>query len=192
MPLVRWLAATAAAALASSCRSPVASAPRPPARAAGGAASAAGAPAAAARDPRSLAAAGYASVVCSAVFLQGRDPAEAGRNSTAFVVNDADRPTGDRVEVDRARREVRASARGGPVRVARVVGEVGCVTLPEGEDGIHFDPAWLGAAPLPPSSEPWLDLVVVRTGHPRGEGAARKATKRALAAIVEAARVERP
>ena len=109
-----------------------------------------------ARDARSLAAAGHASVVCSGVFLQGRDPDEAKRNSTYFVVNDTDRHAVDRLEVDRDRREVRASVHGGPVRTARVVEGLGCVTLTEAGQ-LHLDPARLGVVPLPSTAAPWPD-----------------------------------
>jgi CubicO group peptidase (beta-lactamase class C family) len=52
-------------------------------------------------DPRVLGTAGYAKIVCSAVFVSGRDAAEARRNSTYFVVSDEDRAAVTAVDVDR-------------------------------------------------------------------------------------------
>lgn len=113
-------------------------------------------PGPAARDARSLAAAGHAGVICSGVFLQGREPGEVRRDSTYFVVNDGDRDGVDRLEVDRGRREVRVSVRGGPARTARLVEGLGCVTLPEHGD-LHLDPARLGAVPVAQATAPWPD-----------------------------------
>jgi len=42
--------------------------------------------------PISLGLAGYAKVLCSAVFVSGRDPAEAFKNSGFFLFPDAERP----------------------------------------------------------------------------------------------------
>ncbi|WP_304411954.1 serine hydrolase [Anaeromyxobacter sp. K] len=147
---VTLLAHAALLASAMSCASAHPPAARPTA------AAAASDPGPAARDARSLAAAGHASVICTGVFLQGREPDEVRRDSTYFVVNDGDRDGVDRLDVDRTRREVRVSVRGGPARTARLVEGLGCVTLPE--DGrLHLDPARLGAARIARTTAPWPD-----------------------------------
>lgn len=80
-----------------------------------------------AADPEAaLGAAGYARVVCSAVFLAGRAPEDAARTSTAFVVNEAHRSAAHNLHVDRTERTVRASL-GSETGRARAVGDQGCV-----------------------------------------------------------------
>ncbi len=105
-------------------------------------------------DPRVLGTAGYAKIVCSAVFVSGRDAAEARRNSTYFVVSDEDRAAVTAVDVDRARGEVRVTLRDGRSRRARHVGDQGCVIVPDGGE-IHFRPVAVRTALPPAASEPW-------------------------------------
>src|SRR5947207_14001494 len=56
--------------------------------------------------PITLGLAGYAKVLCSAVFVSGRDPAEAFRNSGYFFFPD-DQQSGVTYEVDRDKKLVR-------------------------------------------------------------------------------------
>ena len=88
----------------------------------------------------SLNAAGFAKVVCTAVFVSGRDADEAARNSGVIFAD----PGRVDVEVDRDAGEVHASIaadeEGAVVRTARFFGDQGCVILPEGADGVFFEP----------------------------------------------------
>ncbi|HET9597805.1 MAG TPA: serine hydrolase [Anaeromyxobacteraceae bacterium] len=105
-------------------------------------------------DERLLGAAGYAKIVCSAVFVSGREVEEARRNSTYFLVRDADRASVAAVDVDRARGEVRVTLRDGRSRRARHAGDQGCVILPE--DGLlHFRPVPVRSGLPPAASQPW-------------------------------------
>jgi CubicO group peptidase (beta-lactamase class C family) len=76
---------------------------------------------------------GFTKVLCSAVFVSGREVEEAIRNSAGplFLMPGHEPGPGD-VEVDEARREVRALRDGRVVRTARFYGDQGCVSLPPG------------------------------------------------------------
>ena len=84
----------------------------------------------------------YAKLMCSAVFVSGMDPDFARTtmgdgNALAAVAHRA--KSGVPV-VDRERREVRVTTKGGLTRTARYFGDQGCVSIPEGEGGISFRP----------------------------------------------------
>lgn len=131
-----------------------------------------------ARDARLLGAAGYAKIVCSAVFVSGRDPDEAGRNSTDFVVAEEDRAAVKAVRVDRERKEVAVTLADGRSRRARFAGDQGCVTLPE--DGrLHFRPVAVRSALPPASSQPW-PMGDAPDGAPWPAGVDRKAIDTAV------------
>jgi hypothetical protein len=55
------------------------------------------------QSPTSLGAASYAKVLCSAVFVSGRDVDEARQNSAYFLMNAPDRDKPIAVDVDRRR-----------------------------------------------------------------------------------------
>src|SRR5262245_63281707 len=80
--------------------------------------------------------AGFAKILCSAVFISSRDPAEAARNSAYFFMPRAEQ---DRVTftVDRDRKLARATF-GNTTREARLHGDQGCVI--EAPGGLHFTP----------------------------------------------------
>jgi CubicO group peptidase (beta-lactamase class C family) len=105
-------------------------------------------------DERLLGAAGYAKIVCSAVFVSGRDVEEARRNSTYFLVRDEDRAGVSAVDVDRARGEVRVTLRDGRSRRARHLGDQGCVVVPE-DGALHFRPVPVESRLPPAASQPW-------------------------------------
>src|SRR5215831_6747419 len=88
--------------------------------------------------PLSLGLAGYAKVLCSAVFVSERDPAEAFTNSGYFLFPDEHR-AGVRYTVDRAQKLVRMT-HGSIARIAKFYGDQGCIIHPEGHDGISFTP----------------------------------------------------
>lgn len=87
-------------------------------------------------------AAGYANLHCSQVFTSGFDPDFArttmgDRNALAPIEA---RALAEPPVVDRAKREVRVTLKGGPTRVARHVGSQGCVTLPLETGALAFTP----------------------------------------------------
>src|SRR5262249_31740685 len=80
--------------------------------------------------------AGFAKILCSAVFVSGRDPAEAAKNSAYFFMprDEQDKVT---FTVDREKKLARATF-GGTTREARLHGDQGCII--ERPDGLHFTP----------------------------------------------------
>ncbi|MFP3940893.1 MAG: serine hydrolase [Thermoanaerobaculia bacterium] len=112
-------------------------------------------------DPMELAAAGFAKVLCSAVWVSGREPEDAAEES-GFIMAPAGRAGEIEWTVDRERREARATAptAAGPVtRTARFHGDQGCTLLPADLPGgggeVHFEPVPV-ESDLPPADEtPW-------------------------------------
>ncbi len=104
-----------------------------------------------------------AKILCSAVFVSGRDLEEAMRNSARRVLPDADwrllaSGTADGadagIKLDRSAGRVEVTLRGFTGR-ARYYGDQGCVILPAGFDDVFFEPVELKSS-LPDSmSQPW-------------------------------------
>jgi len=103
--------------------------------------------------PVSLGLAGYAKVLCSAVFVSERDPAEAFTNSGYFLFPDSLR-AGVTYTVDREKTLVRMT-HGAVTRTAKFYGDQGCIIHPQDHDGIYFTPVAVKTKLPPPSSQPW-------------------------------------
>src|SRR5439155_11896498 len=88
--------------------------------------------------PITLGLAGYAKVLCSAVFVSGREPAEAFRDSGYFLFPDEQR-AGVTYAVDRDKKLVRMT-HGVTTRTAKFYGDQGCIIHPADHDGIYFTP----------------------------------------------------
>jgi CubicO group peptidase (beta-lactamase class C family) len=84
--------------------------------------------------------AGYAKIMCSAVFITGLDPEFAAENVGYFTSPYSERAKVGRPEVNHDRREVRIALPNGVTRVARHFGDQGCVTLPTGAADVSFTP----------------------------------------------------
>lgn len=95
--------------------------------------------------------AGYAKVLCSAVFVSGREPGEAFRNSGFFMMPD-DQQDGVTYVVDREKKLV-STTRGGVTRTARFYGDQGCII--QNGQGIHFTPVPVKTRLPDASSQPW-------------------------------------
>jgi CubicO group peptidase (beta-lactamase class C family) len=104
---------------------------------------------------------GFAKVMCSAVFVTGLDPDFAAENVGYFTAPYAERAKVGKPVVDRAAREVRITLPNGKTRVARYVGDQGCVTLPEGETTLHYTPVKIEKRVPDPGKTEW----------PRGDAA---------------------
>jgi CubicO group peptidase (beta-lactamase class C family) len=91
-------------------------------------------------DPLSHHTAGFAKVLCSAVFVTGLDPEFAAENVGYFTGPYAERAKVAKPVIDRGAREVRITLPNGVTRVARQVGDQGCVALAEGEATLHYTP----------------------------------------------------
>jgi CubicO group peptidase (beta-lactamase class C family) len=94
-------------------------------------------------------AASNAKVLCSAVFVSGRDLAEARVQSLRLD------PPGSRVRLDRAARDVSISIGGLIERRAVFAGDQGCVALPGGRDSLAFDPVSVQSRLPPPETLDW-------------------------------------
>ncbi len=90
--------------------------------------------------PAELGIAGYAKVLCSAVFVSGRDPDEAARNSGFFMLAEADRDRISDITVDRKGRMVHMTLSDSITRTAKFYGDQGCVIHPQGQDSVFFSP----------------------------------------------------
>ena len=81
--------------------------------------------------PGELGIAGWAKVLCSAVFVSGRDPAEAFKDSGYFMLAEKDRPFAT-FSVDREKKLAHVTLRGTVTRTAKFFGDQGCVILQPG------------------------------------------------------------
>src|SRR5262252_4596739 len=77
-------------------------------------------------------AAGYAKIMCSAVFITGLDPQFAAENVGFFTGPYEERAKMGKPVIDRAARAVHVTLPNGVRRTAQQVGGQGCVTLPIG------------------------------------------------------------
>ena len=101
-------------------------------------------------DPRLYHAAGFAQVMCSAVFITGLTLDFAAENVGYFTAPYAERKKLGAPQLDRAASTVSVAIPDGPVRTAKYVGGQGCVTYPVGEHSLHFTPRRIVPA-LPPA-----------------------------------------
>lgn len=100
-------------------------------------------------------AAGFAKVLCSAIFLTGLDEEFAVENIGFFTAPYAQRKNVVEREIDRAARAVRLTLQDGTVRTAQVFGDQGCVALEEGAHSLSFEPSRVSSALPDPSEQDW-------------------------------------
>ena len=84
--------------------------------------------------------AGFAKILCSAIFITGRDLKTAADEDGFFVSPPASRTKVINTIIDREEREVRLTLANGVTRSARVVGDQGCVILPRSVEKVFFQP----------------------------------------------------
>ncbi len=104
--------------------------------------------------PGELGIAGWAKVLCSAVFVSGRDPNEAFRNSGYFLLAEKDR-NDVTWKIDRENRQVQLTLRGTVTRTAKYFGDQGCVILQQGSDKVFFTPVAVRTTLPDAATEPW-------------------------------------
>ena len=98
---------------------------------------------------------GFAKILYSAVFVSGLDADFAAENVGYFTSPyPARAEVTDRV-VDTVRKEVRLTLSNGVTRVAKYLGDQGCVSLPIGEDDPYFTPTVVKSALPDPSTRLW-------------------------------------
>jgi len=100
-------------------------------------------------------AAGFAKVMCSAVFITGLDPGFASENVGFFTAPYAQRARVAKPAIDRAAKAVHITLPNGVKRTARYLGDQGCVTLPVGKDSVNFTPVRVRSRLPDPSTQPW-------------------------------------
>jgi CubicO group peptidase (beta-lactamase class C family) len=106
-------------------------------------------------DPLSHHAAGFAKVMCSAVFITGLDPDFAAENVGYFTAPYEIRAKLGKPVVDREHKQVHIAAPGGVTRTAVYLGDQGCVTLPAGKDSVNFQPVKLKTSLPDASKQAW-------------------------------------
>src|SRR5438105_10033718 len=85
-------------------------------------------------------AAGFAQIMCSAVFITGLDPEFAAENVGYFTAPYAERAKLGKPIIDRAGGAVHVTLPHGVRRTAKFVGDQGCPTLPLGRSPHNFKP----------------------------------------------------
>ncbi len=105
--------------------------------------------------PVELGLAGYAKVLCSAVFVSGRDPDEAFRNSGFFFLEPEAREGITDFRVDRQSMGVSMTWSDSITRSAHYHGDQGCQIDPPDGRGIRFEPVAVSSTLPPGDSLPW-------------------------------------
>jgi CubicO group peptidase (beta-lactamase class C family) len=105
--------------------------------------------------PVELGLAGYAKVLCSAIFVSFREPEEAFHDSGYFLMpaNLRDGNSGITYAVDREQKLVRMTL-GAVTRSAKFYGDQGCIIQKDG-GGIHFKPVPVKTRLPDAASQPW-------------------------------------
>ncbi len=84
--------------------------------------------------------AGYAKIMCSAVFITGLTPEFAAENVGYFTAPYSERAMVDKPIIDYEKKSVSISLPNGVTRTAIYTGDQGCVCLPEGSNSLYFKP----------------------------------------------------
>ena len=129
--------------------------------------------------------AGFAKILCSAVFITGLDAKDAAANVGGFISPFEERHHVVDTVIDYDRQMVSLTLPDGVVRSARKYGNQGCVAHPIGEDEIYFTPSDVERQLPPAATTPWpmgdvlsddawpaeLDMEKVQTALDVGFGA---------------------
>ena len=99
--------------------------------------------------------AGFAKVMCSAVFITGLDPDFAAENVGYFTAPYEMRAKLGKPVVDREHKQVHVAATSGLTRTAVYLGDQGCVTLPVGKESVSFKPVVLKSSLPDASKQAW-------------------------------------
>ncbi|MDO8544338.1 MAG: serine hydrolase [Opitutaceae bacterium] len=117
-------------------------------------------------------AAGYAKIMCSAVFITGLDPKFAAENVGYFTAPYEQRAKMGKPIIDRTNKSVRVTLPNGVVRTAVYLGDQGCVVLPIGKNSVEFTPVRIEKR-LGDRSQPWPVGDAVAAVPPAGIDAAK-------------------
>src|SRR5262244_3064406 len=106
-------------------------------------------------DPLVHHAAGFAKVMCSAVFITRLNPEFAAENVGYFTAPYEVRAKLGKPVVDQEHKQVHVAVPGGVIRTAVFLGDQGCVTLPVGKDSVNFQPIKLRTSLPDASTQAW-------------------------------------
>ena len=106
-------------------------------------------------DPLTHHAAGFAKVMCSAVFMTGLAPDFAAENVGFFTAPYGQRAKLGKPVIDRANKAVHVMLPNGVTRTAKYLGSQGCVTLPIGEGAVNFKPVAVKSRLPDPATQLW-------------------------------------
>ena len=109
-------------------------------------------------------AAGFAKVMCSAVFVTGLDPDFAAENVGYFTAPYEVRHKLGKPGIDRVEKAVHVALPNGVTRTAKYLGSQGCVTFPIGRESAIFTPVSVVSRLPDPSTQPWPMGDVPRDG----------------------------
>lgn len=99
--------------------------------------------------------AGFAKILCSAVFITGLDPDDAAENVGGFISPFDEREHVVDTIVDFDRQLVALTLPDGVTRTAKRYADQGCVAHPIGEDSVYFTPSEVEPDLPPAETTPW-------------------------------------
>src|SRR5215470_13373102 len=99
--------------------------------------------------------AGFAKIMCSAVFMTGLSPEFAAENVGYFTSPYRERARVGKPVIDRVNQAVHITLPNGVTRTSKYLGSQGCVTLPVGKTSVNFTPLAVKSALPDPSTHPW-------------------------------------
>ncbi len=106
-------------------------------------------------DPLSHNTAGYAKIMCSAVFITGLSPEFAAENVGYFTAPYAERYKVGKPVIDYDAKTVSITLPNGIIRKAIYTGGQGCITLPEGKNALYFKPVKISRNLPDAATTPW-------------------------------------
>lgn len=106
-------------------------------------------------DPLSHHTAGYAKIICSAVFITGLTPEFAAENVGYFTAPYAERSRVGKPVVDYEKKSVSITLPNGVTRTAIYTGDLGCICLAEGQDSLMYTPVPIARNLPDAASTPW-------------------------------------
>ncbi len=106
-------------------------------------------------DPLLHHTAGFAKILCSAVFITGLDADFAAENIGYFTSDYDQRSKVTERQIDPKNKTVSLTLPDGTVRTAKHVGDQGCVTFPLGEDRLFFEPVAVTSSLPDPDTQSW-------------------------------------
>ncbi len=123
--------------------------------------------------------AGFAKILCSAVFITGLDPDDAAANVGGFISPFEQREYVTDIRIDRDRQQVALTLPDGVIRTARRYGSQGCVARPMSQETLQFTPSIIEPN-LPPADTTAWPMGDVLPDDPWPQGVDRELVERAL------------